>query len=212
MSGPSEGARQNTIAPEAAGWRGSLPVLRGHLVTLRELSLSDAAALRVVLADNEVSRLMSPPPATVEGLERFIDHMHRERQRGVYACFGVIPHGQDRAAGLFQIRQLDAGCGTAEWGFALASAYWGTGVFMDGASLVLRFVFEPLGVSRLEARAALVNGRGCGALRKLGAVQEAVLRRAFQCRGEYLDLALWSILETDWRQWRTAWSPGARVH
>jgi RimJ/RimL family protein N-acetyltransferase len=62
-----------------------------------------------------------------------------------------------------------------------------------------------LGVHRLEARAALKNGRGNGALRKLGAVQEGVLRRSFLRNGEYLDQALWTILQDEWLQAKTVW-------
>ena len=40
----------------------------------------------------------------------------------------------------------------------------------------------------------MANGRGNGALRKLGAVQEGVLRRSFLKNGQYLDQMLWSIL------------------
>ena len=34
---------------------------------------------------------------------------------------------------------------------------------------------------------------------KVGAVQEAVLRKSFLCNGEYLDQVLWAIVEDDWR-------------
>ena len=44
----------------------------------------------------------------------------------------------------------------------------------------------------------LQNGRGNTALRKLGAVQEGVLRRSARLRGEYADQVLWSILKEDW--------------
>jgi RimJ/RimL family protein N-acetyltransferase len=64
---------------------------------------------------------------------------------------------------------------------------------------VLRFVFETVGVHRLEARAAVQNARGNAALRKLGAVQEGILRRSFLRNGQYMDQALWSILAEDWR-------------
>ena len=57
-----------------------------------------------------------------------------------------------------------------------------------------------IGAHRLEARAALKKRRGNGALRKLGAVQEGVLRRSFLEHGEYLDQALWTILGDEWRQ------------
>ena len=69
---------------------------------------------------------------------------------------------------------------------------------------MINFAFDAVGVHRLEARAAVRNGRGNGALRKMGAVQEGVLRKSFLKDGEYLDQALWTILDEDW-QTRTMW-------
>jgi RimJ/RimL family protein N-acetyltransferase len=84
----------------------------------------------------------------------------------------------------------------------MGSAYWGSGVFVTAAEAVLAFAFETIGVQRLEARAAVMNARGQGALRKLGAVQEAVLRRSFKRGGQFFDQTLWSILAEDWRSHR----------
>jgi ribosomal-protein-alanine N-acetyltransferase len=193
-------------------WRQALPVLTGSLVTLRELELRDAPSLLALMTTAEVARFISSPPTTVEGFERFIAWAQRERQQGNYACFAVVPHGMHTAVGLFQIRQLEPGFATAEWGFALGSDYWGTGMFLDGAELTVDFAFDVLGVSRLEARAAVANGRGNGALSKIGAVQEAVLRRAFLSHGHYIDQVLWSIIESDRRQARMAWGNGVQVH
>ena len=72
---------------------------------------------------------------------------------------------------------------------------------------MLEFAFDTLGVHRLEARAAVQNGRGNGALQKLGAVQEGVLRKSFLRNGEYLDQALYAIVEDDWRGSRAATKP-----
>jgi len=65
-------------------------------------------------------------------------------------------------------------------------------------------------VRRLEARVSLANGRGNGALRKLGAVQEGVLRRSMATGGTHLDQALWSILKEDWGHHWVQTAP--RVH
>lgn len=195
----------------ATDWRTALPVLTGSMVTLRELELRDAPSLLALLTTAEVARFISPPPTTVEGFERFIAWAKRERQQGTYVCFAVVPRGMETAVGLFQIRQIDFGFATAEWGFALGSAFWGTGAFLDGAQLTVDFAFETIGATRLEARAAVANGRGNGALRKIGAVQEAVLRRAFMCQGQHIDQVLWSIIEADWRQAKAVWA-GAQVH
>ena len=186
-------------------WRQALPVMTGSKVTLRELELTDAAPLFAMLTAEEVSRFISPPPATVEGFERFITWAQGERAAGRYTCFAVVPHGMTAAIGLFQVRQLEPGFATAEWGFALGSEYWGSGMFIDGGRMVVDFAIETLGVRRLEARAAVANGRGNGALRKLGAVQEGVLRRSFLKDGRHLDQMLWSILNEEWREAKPAW-------
>jgi RimJ/RimL family protein N-acetyltransferase len=183
-------------------WRQKLPVLNGRQDTLRELRASDAPSLFALLTTEEVSRFISPPPTTVEGFERFIAWTLRQRTAGTYACFAITLAGYDTAIGIFQVRETEPGFGTAEWGFALGSPFWGTGVFQDGAELLLRFAFETLGVHRLEARAAIKNGRGNGALRKVGAVQEGVLRKSFLRNGEYLDQALYSIVGEEWRAWQ----------
>jgi RimJ/RimL family protein N-acetyltransferase len=192
-------------------WREGLPLLSGRQVTLRELRASDAPSLFTMLTTEEVSRFISPPPTTVEGFERFIAWTQWQRQAGTYACFAVTLTGSDTAIGIFQLRELDPGFGTAEWGFAIGSPFWGTGVFKEGAELMVHFAFETVGVHRLEARAAVRNGRGNGALRKMGAVQEGVLRKAFLKDGEYLDQVLWTILDEDWQATRT-WERSVSVH
>src|SRR5262249_19280462 len=90
--------------------------------------------------------------------------------------------------------------GVAEWGFALGFAFWGSGIFMDAARLVLDFAFDSIGVHRMEAKAAVMNGRGNGAMQKLGMVQEATLRRSFLRNGVYLDQVCWALLADAWRE------------
>lgn len=192
-------------ATVTTGWRKALPVMMGSTVMLRELEIGDAASLFAMLTAEEVSRFISPPPPTVEAFERFINWARAERAAGRYTCFAVVPHGMTAAIGLFQVRELEPGFATAEWGFALGSEFWGSGMFIDGARMVVDFAVETLGVRRLEARAAVANGRGNGALRKLGAVQEGVLRRSFLKNGKHLDQMLWSILDEEWRDARAAW-------
>lgn len=188
------------VAPvTTTDWQAGLPVLHGQRVTLRELQLSDAPSLLALLTTEEVARFISPPPTTLDGFERFIAWTHRQRQAGQYVCFAVVPDGTETAIGIFQLRALEPGFGTAEWGFALGSPYWGRGIFADGATEVLAFAFETVGVQRLEARSSVENLRGNGALRKIGAVHEGTLRQSFLKDGRHHDQHLWTLLESDWR-------------
>ena len=189
-------------------WQAGLPRLASDGVTLREVRVSDAPALFSLLTTDEVARFISPPPTSVAGFERFVEWAQRERSAGRYICFGIVPAGYQTAVGIIQVRQTDSDSFmVAEWGFAIGSSFWGTGLFQQAAALVLRFTFEVLGVHRLEARAVVVNGRGNGALRKIGAVQEGILRRSFLRREEFMDQLLWSILAEDWQRAKAARGP-----
>ena len=196
-----------TTIVTTSDWKSDLPVLAGTTFLLRELRLEDAPSLLAMMTMEEVSRFISPPPTTVEGFEHFIIWAQREREAGNYACFAVVPDGMATAVGIFQIRSLDRGFATAEWGFALGSPFWGTGIFAEGARLVVDFAVDVIGAHRLEARASVANGRGNGALRKIGAVQEGVLRSAFDLHGARHDQVLWGIVADDWRLQRLSQLP-----
>lgn len=199
-----------STAVATSDWRDALPVLGSTSITLREMRISDAPSLFALLTTEEVARFISPPPGTVEGFERFIAWAARQRAAGAYVCFAVTLTDSDTAVGIFQLRSTEPGFATAEWGFALGSPFWGTGIFEKGARLVMEFAFETVGVHRLEARAAVRNGRGNGALRKIGAVQEGILRKSFLRDGEYHDQMLWTVLDEDWRA-KAIWGGGKMI-
>jgi [ribosomal protein S5]-alanine N-acetyltransferase len=188
----------------STNWLRRVPQLIGDRVRLRELRASDAASLNAMLSSEDVSKFISAPPETVDGFEQFIKWALRGRAAGECLCFAVTMEGNDTAIGVFQVRQLDREFRTAEWGFAIGSPFWGTGIFEESAELVLDFVFETMNVHRLEARAAVPNGRGNGALLKIGAVQEAVLRQSFLRHGRAIDQVLYALLKEDWRALRAA--------
>ncbi len=203
--------RIETPVSSITDWKRGLPVLSGPTVTLRELELDDAASLLTMITTEEVQRFVSPPPTTVQEFEKQVAWARQQRELGKHACFGIVPAGLSSVVGVLQLRSLEAGFQTAEWGFIMSSAFWGTGLFAESARLVLAFAFDTLNIHRLEARAVVANGRGNGALRKLGAVQEGILRRSFLKNGHHVDQVLWSILGEDWRQANAQWRP-AVIH
>jgi RimJ/RimL family protein N-acetyltransferase len=186
--------RELLLTPEAPAswqWRSLLPVLLNQNTRLRELRTADALPLLSMLTTEEVTRFISPPPVTPEGFAKFIKWTHHKRAAGELVCFGVVPKGYDVAVGIFQI-QMPPG-ESAEWGFALGSPFWGTGAFSQGAEAVLDFAFHGMGLEELCARAAVENGRGNGALRKVGAVCEHIIPGGLVRNGRPLDQYHWTL-------------------
>jgi RimJ/RimL family protein N-acetyltransferase len=194
----------------ATAWRAELPVLSGRLVTLREPTTHDIAALFDLLSMDDATRFGLDEPVTEFGVQQLIDRAVRDRAAGTAFTYVITLTAARTPVGVIQVRQLDPTFEAAEWECTLAPASRGTAVFLEAARLTGSLAFGTVGAHRLEARVLLENGRANGALRKLGAVQEGVLRRSVRRRGEYVDQVLWSMLKEDWGDHWMSTAP--RVH
>ena len=193
-----------------SNWRAELPVLAARLVTLREPTSSDLRPLMDLLLLADASRFGLDEPVSELAVQQLLDRIARDREAGVAFTFIVTVTSSRAIAGLAQARQIDLSWESAEWECTLAPSWRGTGVFLETARLVGSFAFGTVGVHRLESRVLLQNGRANGALRKLGAVQEGVLRESVRRGNAYLDQVLWSVLKEDWGEHWVSTAP--RVH
>jgi ribosomal-protein-alanine N-acetyltransferase len=182
------------IELDAPDWWIQVPVLAGPSIRIREVEAADAAALMELFSDPLVNRHLYPPPSSVTKFEGFIEWAQRQRAAAKCVCFVVVPNGLLQPIGLFQLRALDREFQVAEWGFALAPSFWGTGLFEEAATLVAEFAFA-IGTKRIEARAVIENGRANRALEKIGAKGEALLRKAFK---KHAPQFLWAIVADEW--------------
>jgi RimJ/RimL family protein N-acetyltransferase len=193
-----------------SNWRAELPRLTGRVVTLREPAASDLGALVDLLSLADATRFGLDEPVVDLGVQELIERSARDRAIGLAFTYVITLSASRTSVGLVQVRQLDPAFEAAEWECTIAPSSRGAGIFLETARLVGSFAFGSVGAHRLEARVTLQNGRANGALRKLGAVQEGILRRSVRRRGEYFDQVLWSILKEDWGDHWVSTAP--RVH
>lgn len=180
------------------GWRVELPRLQGRLILMREVLASDVPALVALLSIADASRFGLEGAITADAVSDLVSRARLQREAGVSYTFVVAAEPSGVTVGLVHVKQLDPMFEGAECDCTLVPSVRGTGIFGEVAELVAAFAFETVGTRRLEARVLVQNGRANSALRKVGATQEGVLRRAVRQDGEYADQALWSFLKDDW--------------
>ena len=200
----------NSPALLVPAWRSDPPTLSGRTITLRQPGSRDLGALVDLLSLGDATRFGMDEPVSEVSVHELIERIGRERAGGTSVAYVIELSGPRTIVGLVQVRQLDPVFEAAEWECLIAPAFRGTGIFIEAARLAGSFAFGTLGTHRLEARVLLQNGRANGALRKLGAVQEGILRRSIRSAGEYFDQVLWSILKEDWGDHWVSTAP--RVH
>jgi RimJ/RimL family protein N-acetyltransferase len=193
-----------------ATWRTELPTLVGRAVTLREPASQDLAPLVDLLAPGGTTRFGLEEPVTDSSVLQLIARVARDRANGMSVTYAITLTVTGALVGLLQMRSLDPAFEAGECECTIEPSTRGSGVFIDAARLAGSFAFTTLCAHRLEARVLLENGRANGALRKLGAVQEGILRRSVRRGGDYADQVLWSLLKEDWREHSV--SIAGRVH
>ena len=203
------------MTPDSPGralsdWRSELPILTARLVTLREPTAADLRPLIDLRSVADASPFGIDEAMPELAMQQLIDRASRDRAAGTAFTYAVTISSTRAVVGLVQARQIDLSWESGEWDCTLAPSWRGTGVFIEAARLVGSFAFGTVGVHRLESRVPLQNGRANGALRKLGAVQEGVLRQSVRRGSEYVDQVLWSLLKEDWGDLWVSTAP--RVH
>src|SRR3954465_3216230 len=191
-------------------WRAALPTLTARLGARRPPPPPGLRPLMDLLLLADASRFGIDEPVSEVSVQQLLDRISRDREAGAAFTFLITISSSRASVGLGQARQIDLSWESAEWECTLAPSWRGTGAFLEAARLVGSLAFGTVGVHRLESRVLLQNGRANGALRKLGAVQEGVLRESVRRGAEYLDQVLWSVLKEDWGDHWVSTAP--RVH
>jgi RimJ/RimL family protein N-acetyltransferase len=145
----------------------SLPILARDGIRLREVHLSDAAALTALFQLPAVSAHLDPPPATIADFGSWIALSQSRRAEGRAACYTLVT-GADEVSGLFMALRFED-LHRAEIGFAIAPHLWGTGVFQKSIDVYLDFLFTDWGITTLVGKTQVSNVRAMGAMRKVGA-------------------------------------------
>ncbi|MCZ6536158.1 MAG: GNAT family protein [Chloroflexi bacterium] len=87
-------------------------------------------------------------------------------------------------------------CGIGYW---LAVDYQGRGIVTWACSAVINHLFGPLGMNRVQLRISPGNERSVAIAQRLGFVFEGVSRQSWLVNGQFLDMAVYSVLASEWR-------------
>jgi ribosomal-protein-serine acetyltransferase len=74
-----------------------------------------------------------------------------------------------------------------------------SGYMSEAAALCVDFAFRSIGVHRLRVAAATTNHASLRVIGRLGFTFEGIARHAEWCDGRWLDHAVFSIIDFEWR-------------
>ncbi len=92
---------------------------------------------------------------------------------------------------------------TAEIGYTLARDAWGAGYAVEATTELVRYLFDDIGVTRVEASLHPDNTASAMVLERIGMRFEGHTRSSFWLDDDNSDDWLYGMLRADWEQWQT---------
>ncbi|MFC4616535.1 GNAT family N-acetyltransferase [Cellulomonas algicola] len=171
--------------------------LEGHGARLVPLDDTHAAALAAFVDDRVWAGMSSPLPVGIDGWRAEVD---RARATPGRVALAVLDAATGEVRGSTSFYDLDTHVLRVEIGHTYyAPRWWGTSNNPACKLLMLTHAFETWGMQRVAFRADTRNTRSVGAIRRLGAVPEGVLRsHRLAPDGTRGDSAYFSILPDEW--------------
>jgi RimJ/RimL family protein N-acetyltransferase len=94
------------------------------------------------------------------------------------------------------------GCRTAEIGYTLHPDHWRRGYATEAVGALVRFLFEDLGVTRIEGMMHPENRASAMVLERTGFLFEGRTRSSYWVRDEVSDDLLYGLTRPDWEAWQ----------
>lgn len=177
------------------------PELSSPRLRLREVRDSDAAALFSIHSDAKVMRYWSYPAWTeLEQAEQKIADIQRQRRELDMLVWAIADADSDLLIGSSAIFYMDLAQARAEVGYSLHPDWQGRGLASEALQLVLGYVFNELGLRRIEADIDPRNLPSCRLVERFGFVREGLLRERWHVNGEICDSAIYGLLRQDFKR------------
>ena len=171
-------------------------MLQGERVLLRPPKREDTPVIHEYWSDLEMQSRASnraPRPRTVEDTQTLLDDLEK---RDDHVRFVIEVDGE--IVGDCSLHDIDFHNRACEVGISLGRPHWGQGYGQDALRSLVDYAFRHYNMHRVALEVLADDPRAVGCYRKVGFVEEGRLRQRDWRDGEYHDVLVMGILDTEW--------------
>jgi RimJ/RimL family protein N-acetyltransferase len=176
-------------------------MLEGRRVRMEPLALSlHWEGLLAIALDPDLWRWTLNVVENEDDLKRYLDEALREQVKGVSLPFATIDAESGRVAGCTRFGNIERRHRRVEIGWTwVGKPYQRSHVNTEAKYLMMRHAFEVWGCQRVELKTNLLNERSRNAMKRIGCVEEGVMRRHMVSdRGVVRDTIYYSVIDSEW--------------
>ena len=130
----------------------NLPVLQTERLTLRPMSMRDAADIYAYSRDPEVARhVLWDAHQSLNDSKAYLRYIMKQYRDGTPSSYGMVLNATGRLVGTIGFMWYSPENRAAEVGYSLARSLWNNGLMTEALRAVLEMGFLELDLHRIEA-------------------------------------------------------------
>lgn len=176
-------------------------VLEDDCVLLRSIKPNDAVILHeFVINEPEIWQYSLIPANSVDNMNQYITTAIAARNGLKEYAFVVFDKRSNEYAGSTRFYDVQLNHQTLQLGYTwYGKKFQGSGLNLHCKYLMLQFAFEQMNMIRVEFRADANNAQSIAAMKKIGCVEEGILRsNMIKAQGGRRNSIVLSILKEEW--------------
>ncbi|MFJ7666374.1 GNAT family N-acetyltransferase [Lysinibacillus sp. NPDC097195] len=176
------------------------PTFKTQRFILRQAVVDDCHDLFELYSDEEVTRYLPLAPfVTIENALDELDWYDTIFKEQTGLRWVIEVKESKKIIGTCGFLNYEHAHNRIEIGYDLMPSYWGKGVMKEALQCIIPFAFETMAIHKIEAKVEPANQASITLLEKLNFFKEGVLRQHEFEKGKYIDLAILSLLRSEYK-------------
>lgn len=172
------------------------PKLESERLIFRKVTSEDVEEIFKIYSDPKVAKYdWYEPIATGDNALSIINGYSKEYQNKEEITWGVAKKNDNKIIGYCCLGDFDDNARRSEIGYGLNRDEWNKGYGTETIKTLVKFGFEVMNLNRIEATVTFGNEASVKALKKVGFVQEGILRERTIMKGELVDDVILAIIK-----------------
>jgi ribosomal-protein-alanine N-acetyltransferase len=177
------------------------PILSTERLHLRRMSLEDKNEVFFLRSDKEMLQFLDRDPAkSIDEATDWIRMIDEGIDNNQFVAWGITLEDDPKLIGTITFWNLKKEHYRAEIGYALHTHFQGRGLMREAMKAVLDYGFNTMNLHSVEANVNPGNYRSIQLLERNGFVREAYHRENYYYNGQFVDSAIYSLINPFSRQ------------
>lgn len=135
--------------------------------------------------------------SSIEVTRQYLENLIENYKNNEFFDWSIVLKSTNEVIGSIGAKKLDKIISKVEVGYCIGEKWWNQGIVTEALKRVISFLFDEVGVNRIEAFHDIRNLVSGKVMQKCGMKFEGFLRQAYKFKNGLSDVLLYSILRED---------------